>query len=121
VDWYSAEPFEVVQIDLKHIRDHKALTHEQILHLDRCGIPDFQWGALDCNSLFKLIAYSQERSWTNGLYLYLWIISWLRSHRVKTSITFTADHGEEFDGKSWLKMRSSTAHLPYLSPDLENS
>ena len=26
VDWYSAKPFEVVQVDLKHIRDQKALS-----------------------------------------------------------------------------------------------
>jgi len=105
IDWYSAKPFEVVQIDLKYIRDHKALSQEQILHLDRCGIPNFQWGALDVNSRFKLIAYSQERSWTNGLCFYLWVISWLRSHGVKGSITFTVDHGEEFGGKSWLKVQ----------------
>jgi len=35
VDWYAAKPFEVVQVDLKFIRDHKALTREQMLHLDR--------------------------------------------------------------------------------------
>ena len=105
VDWYNAKPFEVVQVDLKHIRDHKALTHEQILHLDRCGIPNFQWGAMDVHSRFKLIAYSQERSWTNGLCFYLWVISWLRSHGVRASITFTVDHGEEFGGKSWLKVQ----------------
>jgi len=105
VDWYSAKPFEVVQIDLKHIRDHKALIHEHILHLDRYDIPDFQWGALDVHSRFKLIAYSQERSWTNGLCFYLWVISWLRSHGVKVTIIFTTDHGEEFGGKSWLKVQ----------------
>ena len=105
VDWYSAQPFEVVQVDLKHIRDHKALTHEQILHLDRHNIPNYQWGALDVHSRFKLIAYSQERSWTNGLCFYLWVISWLRSHGVRATITFTVDHGEEFGGQSWLKLQ----------------
>lgn len=105
VDWYSAQPFEVVQMDLKYIRDHKALTQEQILHLDRWGIPNFQWGALDVTSRFKLIAYSQERTWTNGLCFYLWTISWLRSHGVTVTITFTVDHGEEFGGQSWLKVQ----------------
>ena len=28
VDWYSAKSFQVVQVDLKFIRDHKALTSE---------------------------------------------------------------------------------------------
>lgn len=104
VDWYSAKPFEVVQVDLKHIRDHKALNDAQMLHLDQYDIPNYQWGALDVNSRFKLIAYSREKTWTNGLCFYLWTISWLRSHGVTANITFTVDNGEEFGGKSWLKV-----------------
>ena len=105
VDWYKAKVFEVVQIDLKHIRDQKALTREQILHLDRFDIPNYQWGALDVNSRFKLIAYSRERSWTNGLCFYLWVIAWLRSHGVTAEIAFTVDNGEEFGGRSHLKVK----------------
>ena len=105
VDWYSAKPFEIVQMDVKHIRDQKALTKEQIIHLDRHNIPNYQWGALDVNTRFKLIGYSREKSWTNGLCWYLWVISWLRSHGVKSQIVFTVDNGEEFGGKSWMKVR----------------
>ena len=105
VDWYSAKPFEIVQMDIKHIRDHKALSKEQIIHLDRYQIPNYQWGALDVNSRFKMIGYSREKSWTNGLCWYLWVISWLRSHGVKAQIVFTVDNGEEFGGKSWIKVR----------------
>jgi len=105
VDWYSAQPFEIVQMDLKHIRDQKALSREQIIQLDRYGIPNYQWSALDVNSRFKLIAYSREKSWTNGLCWYLWVISWLRSHGVRSSLVFTVDNGEEFGGKSWMKVR----------------
>ncbi len=105
IDWYSAKPFEVVQMDTKYIRDHKALSQEQIIHLDRFNIPNFQWGALDVNSRFKMIGFSRERTWTNGLCWYLWVISWLRSHGVKSRIVFTVDNGEEFGGKSWMKVR----------------
>ena len=105
IDWYSAKPFEIVQVDLKYIRDHKALTREQIIHLDRYNIPNYQWSALDVCSRFKLIGYSREKSWTNGLCWYLWVISWLRSYGVKSTIVFTVDNGEEFGGKSWLKVR----------------
>ncbi len=62
IDWYSAKPFEIVQMDIKHIRDQKALSKEQIVHLDRYHIPNYQWGALDVNSRFKLIGYSREKS-----------------------------------------------------------
>ncbi len=105
VDWYSAKPFEIVQMDVKFIRDHKALTHEQIIHLDRYHIPNYQWGALDVTSRFKLIAFSREKSWTNGLCFYLWVISYLRSSGVTCRIIFTVDNGEEFGCKSWLKVR----------------
>jgi putative transposase len=105
VDWYAAQPFQIVQIDLKHIRDLKALSQDQIFHLDRYDLPNYQWSALDVDSRFKLIAYSREKSWTNGLCFYLWVISWLRSHKVTTSITFTVDRGEEFGGRSWIKLR----------------
>ena len=67
IDWYSAKPFEIVQMDVKYIRDQKALSKEQIIHLDRYQIPNYQWGALDVNSRFKLIGYSREKSWTNGV------------------------------------------------------
>jgi hypothetical protein len=104
VDWYSAKPFEVVQVDVKHIRDQKALSREQIIHLDAHDIPNYQWSAIDVTSRFKLIGYSREKTWTNGLCWYLWVISWLRSHGVKAQILFTVDNGEELGGKSWLKV-----------------
>jgi len=105
VDWYSAKPFEIVQIDIKQIRDQKALSKAQIIHLDKFDIPNYQWGAMDVNSRFKLIAYSKEKTWTNGLCFYLWVISWLRSHGIINEIVFTVDHGEEFGGKSWMKIK----------------
>jgi len=104
VDWYTAKPFEIVQIDLKHVIDQKALSMEQINHIHSHDLPLYQWGALDVNSRFKLIAYSQEKTWTNGLTWFLWVTSWLRSHGVISEIVYTVDHGEEFGGKSWLKV-----------------
>ena len=104
VDWYSAKPFEIVQVDIKFIRDQKALSKKQIIHLDKYDIPNYQWGALDVTSRFKLIGYSREKSWSNGLLWYLWVISWLRKHGVTEKIIFTVDNGEEFGGRSWLKL-----------------
>src|SRR5256885_10834573 len=77
---------------------------EQITHIRMKDLPLYQWGALDVNSRFKLIAYSQEKSWTNGLTWFLLVTSWLRSHGVTGEIVYTVDHGEEFGGKSWLKV-----------------
>ena len=105
IDWYSAKPFEIVQIDLKQIRDQKALTKEQMIHLDKYDILNYQWGALDVKSRVKLLGYSREKTWTNGLLWYLWVIAYLRSHGVTSEIVFTVDHGEEFGGKSWMKLK----------------
>lgn len=104
VDWYKAKPFEIVQVDVKFIRDQKALSKAQIIHLDQFNIPNFQWSALDVNSRFKLIAYSREKTWTNGLCWFLWVLSYLRSSGVKAEIIFTVDNGEEVGGKSWIKV-----------------
>lgn len=104
INWYTAKPFEIVQIDLKYVVDQKALSQEQINHVYSHKLPLYQWGAMDVNSRFKLIAYSNEKSWSNGLTWFLWVTSWLRSHGVKAIIIYTVDHGEEFGGKSWLKI-----------------
>ena len=104
IDWYQAKPFEIVQIDLKHIIDQKALSMDQISHIYAHNLPIYQWGAIDVNSRFKLIAYSQEKSWTNGLTWFLWVTSWLRSHGVTSNIVYTVDHGVEFGGDCWWKI-----------------
>lgn len=105
VDWYPAPPCEIVQVDLKHIRDRRAQTKEQIIHLDRCQIPNYHWSALDVNSRLKLIAYSRKKTWTNGLCWYLRPITWLRTNGVQAKIVFTVDHGEEFGGESCFKVK----------------
>lgn len=104
IDWYTARPFEVVQIDLKYVVDQKALSMAQIDHIYAHKLPVYQWSAIDVNSRFKLIAYSDEKSWTNGFTWFLWVTSWLRSHGVSHQIVYTVDHGEEFGGKSWYKI-----------------
>ena len=104
VDWYSAKAFEIVQIDLKYVVDQKALSMDQITHIHANKLPLYQWSAIDVNSRFKLIAYSDEKSWTNGLTWFLWVTSWLRSHGVTNQIIYTVDRGEEFGGKSWIKI-----------------
>jgi hypothetical protein len=52
-------------------------------------------GALDVNSRFKLIAYSERRAGQMAVLYLLAEITW-----VKSSIVFTVDNGEEFGGKS---------------------
>ena len=104
IDWYSSKAFEVVQIDLKYIIDQKALSASQITHIIKHDLPLYQWGAVDVFSRFKLISYSKEKTWTNGLTWFLWVTSWLRSHGVTSRIVYTVDHGVEFGGDCWYKI-----------------
>jgi hypothetical protein len=84
----------------------------------------YYWSTPDVSPRFKLVSRSEEKSWTDGLCWYLWVISWLRSHGVMFTIVFTIDNGEEFGGKSWMKVRElrkfvggfGTIFLPEVPP-----
>lgn len=104
-DWYKAEPFEIIQTDLKDILDKKALPQEVYHHLQRYNLPMYQWTAECVNTRIRFLAYSYEKSFTNGLCFYLMVIAWLRAHNIRAELVFTVDWGEEFGGKSRQKVR----------------
>lgn len=103
-DWYSAQPFEIIQTDLKDILDKKALPQEVYHHLQRYNLPMYQWTAECVNTRVRFLCYSYEKSFTNGLTFYLMVIAWLRAHNIRAELVFTVDWGEEFGGKSRQKM-----------------
>ncbi len=103
-DWYAAEPFEIIQTDLKDILDKKALPQEVYHHLQRHNLPLYQWTAECVNTRIRFLAYSYEKSFTNGLTFYLMVIAWLRAHNIRAELVFTVDWGEEFGGKSRQKI-----------------
>lgn len=103
-DWYSAEPFEIIQTDLKDILDKKALPQEVYHHLQRYNLPPYQWTAECVNTRIRFLAYSYEKSFTNGLCFYLMVIGWLRARNIRAELVFTVDWGEEFGGKSRQKI-----------------
>jgi len=103
-NWYEAEPFEIIQTDLKDILDKKALPQEVYHHLQRYNLPMYQWTAECVNTRIRFLAYSYEKSFTNGLMFYLMVIAWLRAHNIRVELVFTVDWGEEFGGKSRTKI-----------------
>lgn len=103
-DWYTAEPFEIIQTDLKDILDKKALPHQVYHHLQRYKLPMYQWTAECVNTRIRFLSYSYEKSFTNGLCFYLMVIAWLRAHNIRSELVFTVDWGEEFGGKSRQKI-----------------
>ncbi len=60
--------------------DQKALTLEQIRYLPRKQFL-YQWTAVDVNSRFKLMAYSDQKSEFNGLTFFLWVLSLAQKSR----------------------------------------
>lgn len=128
-DWYSAEPFEIIQTDLKDILDKKALPQEVYHHLQRHNLPPYQWTAECVNTRIRFLAYSYEKSFTNGLCFYLMVIAWLRAHNIRAELVFTVDWGEEFGGKSrqkitdlrkLLKPLGATIHQNHKGQSQEN-
>ncbi|OGH18230.1 MAG: hypothetical protein A3F31_01715 [Candidatus Levybacteria bacterium RIFCSPHIGHO2_12_FULL_38_12] len=103
-DWYIAQPFEIIQTDLKDILDKKALPQEVYHHLQRYNLPPYQWTAECVNTRIRFLCYSYEKSFTNGLCFYLMVIAWLRAHNIRAELVFTVDWGEEFCGKSRQKI-----------------
>jgi putative transposase len=103
-DWYTAEPFEIIQTDLKDILDKKALPQQVYHHLQRHNLPPYQWTAECVNTRVRFLCYSYEKSFTNGLTFYLMVIAWLRAHNIRAELVFTVDWGEEFGGKSRQKI-----------------
>jgi len=103
-DWYKAQPFEIIQTDLKEILDKKALPYEVYFHLQKYNLPWYQWTAECVNTRIRFLAYSYEKSFTNGFCFYLMCLAWLRAHGIQGEIVFTVDHGEEFGGDSRIKV-----------------
>lgn len=97
-------PFEQFQIDLKEILDIKSLPYEVYTHALRHSLPVYQWTAIDIKTRVRFMAYSYEKSHSNGLLFQKAIIYWLRSFGISHNLTFQTDWGEEFGGKSLAKL-----------------
>jgi hypothetical protein len=104
-DWQSLHPLQHFQIDLKHILDLKSLPIEVYKHLRGHRLPPYQWTAIDPVTRSKFLAYSYEKSFTNGLAFLLLIHLWLRAFGFFHNLYFQTDWGEEFGGKSLRKLQ----------------
>lgn len=103
-DWQSLYPLQHFQIDLKHILDLKSLPIEVYKHLKGHKLPPYQWTAIDPVTRTKFLAYSFQKSFTNGLAFLLLIHLWLRAFGFFHTLFFQTDWGEEFGGKSLRKL-----------------
>ena len=96
--WEQEEPFQLIQVDTKDVRDKGALGTERVTHLDRGRLPRYQWTACDGRSRIRLLAYSHALNSTNGMAFLIVVTLWLRAHGITSEITFQTDWGQEFGG-----------------------
>ncbi len=103
-NWDKIYPLQHFQIDLKVIRDQKSLPWATYQHIQKYRLPPYQWTAIDPYTKTKFLAYSYEKSFSNGLTFMLLIHLWLRSFGITHQLFFQTDWGEEFGGKSLAKL-----------------
>ena len=72
-------------MDSKDIKNSKTLPEEVYRHFIQEKLPRYQFTAIDVKERIKFIAYARELNRTNGIAFMKLVISWLRTHGVKTS------------------------------------
>lgn len=107
-DWDRLYPLEQFQVDLKEILDIKALPLRVYEHIITKELPPYQWTAIDVKTRLRFLAYSYEKSFTNGLFFMSFLAHWLHALGVRVQLFFQSDWGEELGGRasrSWLASR----------------
>lgn len=102
--WESKDPLSFFQTDLKVIRDRKGIPPDAYAHHERAGLPLYQWTACCVRTRMRFLAYSNEKTFANGLAFMLLVLLWLRAHGFHHRVSFQTDWGEEFGGKSPRKL-----------------
>lgn len=103
--WEHMRAFELLQTDLKEILDMKSLPPDVYRHHESNGLPLYQWTACCVRTRVRFIAYSMEKSFSNGIAFIILVVLWLRAHGVKGRVYIQTDWGEEFAGKSERKIK----------------
>jgi hypothetical protein len=102
--WEQRHPFRLLQVDLKDIADEHTLGRVLVGHLRGRRLPPYQWTACEVVSRLRFLAYSREKTVTNGLCFMGLIVCWCRAHGIDTEMVLQTDWGEEFGGKSLEKL-----------------
>jgi transposase len=96
--WDAKEPFSLIQVDVKDIRDKGALGTAHVTHLQRQHLPRYQYTACDGRTRLRFLAYAHANNRSNGLGFLLLVLLWLRAFGIQTPVSFQSDWGNEFGG-----------------------
>lgn len=106
------EAFEYLQYDTKTIADMHALPADLYWKFKRSGmLPRYQWTIIDAKTKIRFLAWSYSLSSFFGLKFLEFVIVWLRSHNVITTIHIQFDGGGEFCSASERKLATVNAYL----------
>ena len=103
-DFSAIKALENWQIDTKEIPDIKALPKEVYAHIFKHHLPNYQWTAIDPKTKVKFLAYSANKTFTNGMAFMTLLWMWLRAFGVDHKLFFQFDGGSEFPGQTLEKL-----------------
>lgn len=99
--------FEFLQYDTKEILDLHALPQDIYDKFKLSGqLPKYQWTIVDAKTKIRFLAWSYTRSSFFGFKFLLFVITWLRSHGIRTKISIQMDMGCEFYSGSKRKQKN---------------
>jgi len=100
-DFDKLLPFQQMEVDLKEILDKKALPPNIYNYLKNSNLPVYQWTAIDVLTRIRFLAWSREKTWTNGRAFMLYVIWWIRSFGITYNVNFQTDGGVEFSASKF--------------------
>jgi hypothetical protein len=117
-DYENIPPFHEFQLDTKHILDKSALPKSVYEHIQKYGLPVYEWNMIDIGTRARFTAYSYELNSTFGHMFIVFCVLWLRAHNVRGPIRIRMDNGAEFCGGSEKKLKSWNESLSNLGVEL---
>lgn len=104
-DYDGIEAFEILQYDVKHVLDLKALPLDIYKKFEsNPDLPIYQWTIIDAKTRARFLAWSHNIDSHFGFKFLEFTINWLRSHNVYCHMDFQFDGGSEFCSASKRKL-----------------
>jgi transposase len=109
-DYYQS-PFRFIEIDIKEVKDTKALPQEVYEQVDKYNLPHYQFTATDTFTRMRWLGYGYEKSFTNGFGFLFYTMLQLRQAGITEEIIFQTDNGQEFGGFEEKKIKQLDEEL----------
>lgn len=102
--WEQQEPFSLVQVDVKDIRDERTLGPRRVYHLQRLQLPRYPWTCLEGRTWLRFLAFRHQLTQTNALCFAGLVLFRLRAHGIFRRVEWQTDWGAEWGGESLRKI-----------------